>query len=271
MEDLYNTFSWLTEMANIVLSVSTNECKNFEDSLKKFGWNYRILGLGQKWGGWVWRMKMYREALKKLHPDTKVILSDASDVIALKSPPMNIDDNINIMVSGNNNCTLGICKPITKFIKLRNIVGKKKFVNAGLIYGKAGKIIDMYSWIIEKGFTDDQLGICLYFEKNYTDLSLTIDSENRYFFNNDKNMYNEIPTSAFFVHFPGMRTKDRYFYNFLYSLMGKEPKNHYNSTASQILENFEKIEYENTKPIAIVFWVMIAITIVILLFYFTFR
>ncbi len=70
-----------------------------------------------------------------------------------------------------------------------------------------------------------------------------------------------------FVHFPGMRTKDRYFYNFLYSLMGKEPKNHYNSAASQILENFEKMEYHNTKSIAIVFWIMIALIISIIIIF----
>ena len=149
----------------IVLSVSTDECRNFENSLKKLGWNYKILGKGEKWGGWVWRMDMYLETLKGLDPDTRVILSDASDVIALKGPPMDIDNNIKIMTGAESLCT-SVCKPINKFIKLRNITGKKKFVNAGLIYGKARTLIDMYSWIIEKGFTDDQLGICTYFEQN---------------------------------------------------------------------------------------------------------
>jgi hypothetical protein len=250
----------------IVLSVSTDECKNFENSLKKFGWKYKILGRGHEWGGWVWRMKIYLESLKKLHPDTKVILSDASDVIALRGPPMDIDENINIMVGAESLCSLGICKPILRFTKLRNIKGKKKFINAGLIYGKAGKIMDMYSWIIEKGFKDDNLGICIYFEKNYTDLSLSIDSESKYFFNNERNMHSN-NTSAFFIHFPGMYTKDRYALNFVYALVGKTPKNYYNSTASQILEEFEKAEYKDITPIAIVFWIMIVIITLSLIFF----
>ena len=130
------------------------------------------------------------------------------------------------MASAESICSMGHCKPITRFIKLRNIKGKKKFVNMGLIYGKAGALIDMYSWIIEKGFTDDQLGICLYFEKNYTDMSLTIDSESEYLFNSERNMHDN-NTSAFFVHFPGMYCFNRYALNFAYALVGYKTNSHY--------------------------------------------
>ena len=78
-------------------------------------------------------------------------------------------------------------------------------------------------------------------------------------------------SSAFFIHFPGMYSKERYALNFAYTLIGKELNNYYNITASQILEEFEEVEYKSLEPIVIVFWIMISIIIVILLFYLTFR
>jgi GR25 family glycosyltransferase involved in LPS biosynthesis len=152
----------------------------FEDTLKQNGWSYKFIGQGDVWKGYVaTRATSYKKYLEMIPRETLVILSDARDVICLRNPSAfqqgyrsfgkDVIVSMELFCEGkleptpNHEKTKWQCEPLVKYWTHLGIKQPyRKFVNAGLIAGKAGALSDMLNWIIDKGFTDDQLGIGSY-------------------------------------------------------------------------------------------------------------
>ena len=64
----------------------TASTKFYLESLKKKRWQFESIGEGEKWFGFVTRMKAYKERLETVEDQEIVILTDARDVFCLRSP-----------------------------------------------------------------------------------------------------------------------------------------------------------------------------------------
>ena len=162
-------------------------------TLTNNGWNYRLIGEGEKWEGWVTRMMAYRKELGSLPPDQVVVLTDARDVVCVRSPKAFMDGfNIfkkDIVVSMELTCGGRMdvpddiqnaqCKPLTKYWAHHNItrLPHRKYVNNGLVCGKARALKTMLDWIIANNYKDDQLGLGNYVNEFPDRVALDVDAE----------------------------------------------------------------------------------------------
>jgi hypothetical protein len=153
----------------------TKESDFFIQTCKSNDWQYKMIGAGEKWEGFITRMRGYHSILMSINPHKVVVLSDARDVVCVRSFSAFMDGfksfNKPIVVSMELFCQ-GVfeydeSKPVYNCIPLMNYwkscgitkLPNRKFVNMGLIAGYAGELVQMFEWIINKGYVDDQLGL----------------------------------------------------------------------------------------------------------------
>lgn len=163
----------------------------FRQTLINNSWEFVFIGEGKKWNGVEDKIHSYKDYLMNLLPDKIVILSDSRDVICLRGPKTlyniinKIINNNKIIVSAemfllghmdwteeqiNNKINKesnfffqGI--PLNnywKFYGKENDLPLSKYLNSGLICGRASEIIKALNWIIENNYKDDQLGFAHY-------------------------------------------------------------------------------------------------------------
>jgi hypothetical protein len=149
------------------------------DTLDINNWNYIFIGMGEVWKGFTNKMQGYLQCLKKLHPNKIVILSDARDVLCLRTPESFIEGYASykkeLVISMETICngifdreTLsGNCLPITPYWNYHNIVDKpvRKFVNSGLMVGTAKVLIEYLQFSFENGHKDDQIALSSFVNK----------------------------------------------------------------------------------------------------------
>jgi hypothetical protein len=149
----------------------------FVTTLQQTKWAYKLVGEGEKWEGFVNKIKGYLRELSSLKDDQVVVLSDARDVFALRPPTEFVKAfnsfGIRLVVSMELFCegymtderTTGVqCVPLTNYWKHYNLADlpHRKYVNSGLIAGYAKDLKHLLAWILENKYTDDQLGLCNY-------------------------------------------------------------------------------------------------------------
>ena len=148
---------------------------NWQESLRTQGFSYRVLGFGDAWKGWRYRMKTYRDAMLKWSdshgPTSLVILSDAYDVLFIRKADDGLLQtyykfNRPIVVSVEKGCGVN-CGLITEWWNdneehKQHIVGNNKFMCAGLIMGECKALATALTWALNKGYTDDQIGLSSY-------------------------------------------------------------------------------------------------------------
>lgn len=172
----------------LVLSVCTDESPgltNFENSLKQNGYNYEILGKGEKWGGWDYRTKKYLSKLKTLDPELIVVLWDATDMLFVQHKDVLLQKFLNgydgkVVIGAESNCCTGKYTGDLVLLNTFNTnIGRYRFPNGGWVVGRAKDLIFVLNKI--KKEKDDQAGyLDLLIEKS--DI-LVLDSEN-YFVSN---------------------------------------------------------------------------------------
>ena len=230
-------------------SLKSNEnAQMFKKTLDNLDWKYVFIGEDCKWEGFKTRIVSYANYLKNL-PDNKVIiLSDARDVFACRSPHffLNIINNIinienkfiissELFLHGHINWTeeeviekksnnpnyFWQGEPLTNYWKNYNIsdLPKRKYVNAGLIIGKAKQLLDAFEWMIKNNFNDDQLGFATYI--NTFPNKVYLDTDAKYlhtctmgvtsgYYNSEYQNYDSISIgellgmSSYFLHIPGI-------------------------------------------------------------------
>lgn len=166
----------------IVLSYDNAPTENtlfFEDTLKKNKWEYKLIGKGDVWKGWPTRTRAYKAALDSMYDDQVVVISDARDVICMRSPRAFMEAfaefGTDIVASSELFCegredpderpeVHTQCMPLRAYWKHRGFETPpdRQFINAGLLCGKAKALRAFYAWALEKGFVDDQLALGSY-------------------------------------------------------------------------------------------------------------
>ncbi len=185
------------------------------------GWELIILGKSQKWEGWKTRMNSYMEACKKCLEDEVIVLCDAFDILCLRYADSFEDEfktfQVPIVVGAETGCAIINCHTPTIWWKINNTPDqeKRKYVNGGLIAGRAGDLGKMWEWILDQKYNDDQFGIGKYADAFPRNIDLDIYSklffndhlaETKYQFNKEDRsiIYEGRVIKPFFIHFHGV-------------------------------------------------------------------
>lgn len=234
----------------IVITLDTNLNENsyrFLKSLSDNSWPFRVIGTDKKWKSFLHRTIEYRDELisiQKMNPKQLCVISDCKDVICLRTPNKfkEIFDtfNSNIVVSSELLCA-GYsdhtfrhpkdlekynCTPILKYWKFKGYsydnLPIRKYVNAGLISGYVNDLIQMYEWIISKGYEiniyDDQILMGMYINEHPTKIDVDINIKllhtsvfgasggyvTKYQIEDSPSIAEILGRTSFFLHLPGL-------------------------------------------------------------------
>lgn len=201
-----------------ILTVATKmeiAAQNLLASLRRYGYRHRVIGFGQQWKGWRQRMAWYRDTAREYPADALLVFLDAYDVVAARSW-RGICDAFSAVAGGagivsgmealcGENC--GNIGPWWDASK-RTPASPFKYINGGMIMGRAGTIAAAYEWILKdpRHFTDDQIGLAAY--ANAHPSAYAPDDGRRLVSN--KHAFQQLTqeekagAGAFFLHYPGL-------------------------------------------------------------------
>ena len=198
-------------MDPVVCLLATHWTPTFENcrrSLNVNNFNYSLIGWGESWQNWMWRVQLYVNFLKIQDPNQIVIFLDAFDAIATRqneeflnnflafSKPVVVGSEW--FCGSNKNC--GIVKKWWKKNDKRPAFRSR--INAGCVIGYANKLLEIYSWILNQSFDDDQKALASWINEYGTDC-VAIDTGSILIYN--VNVFDGFQQNdtAFFHHFPG--------------------------------------------------------------------
>jgi hypothetical protein len=250
MEIISNKNLDITDLTKPLLIAYDNEIKEETNRLIKTlennKWDYMIVGKGEKWYGLISKIIKYNEILKNLPQNKIVILSDARDVYCCRGPKTFIeafntfDDKIvisaELFLEGRINWSDENIKenkfiqsiPITDYWNYHNVknLPNRKYVNSGLIAGKAIDLIEITNWVINYCITnntsEDQIAYAVYANKFPEKIILDSDAiilhtstfgvnagiQDIHIQKLDSPTFSEFfGNSAFFLHIPGTCNK----------------------------------------------------------------
>lgn len=187
--------------------------KNLILSMKKYGYEYKVVGLGTKWINFMTKIVNCMNYIKTLKPNKLVAVVDAYDVLAVR-PAREFEKQFitfqSELVIGMESCCFANC------VKLKNAPKSKyRNVNGGFYAGYASAILSMYEYILGLGIKDDQKGIGRYV--NDYPQRVKLDTETKLVFNvtaydvnelefGNGQYYNRITKNApCFIHMPGIK------------------------------------------------------------------
>lgn len=221
-----------------VVLLATHWTPTFENcrrSLHVFGFDYTVLGWGETWKGWKWRTQMYANYLRTQSYNSLVIFLDAYDAIVSR----HLSEFYHTFQAFGRPIVIG-CEWWKGSQKNSGLVSdwwkknnrKPAFrnrVNAGCVVGRAGPLLQMYDWVLENHFEDDQRGIAAWIN-NYGEKLVALDSGSALIYNG--HVFDGLVTSktAFFQHFPGPLLK-----------LGMMPL--YNATLRRSIQNYARCQY----------------------------
>jgi len=224
-------------MATVAM-VATHWTPSFENmrrSLHTNGYEYEILGWGQKWSGFLWRVQLYVQFLSTQTPESFVIFTDAYDCLATRHS----EDLASTFTAFGRPMIVGAewycgskknCGAVPQWWKLNK--RKKSFrcnINAGFVAGSAGVLLEAYQWILQSGHTDDQRALAEWIEQFGSDL-VALDTGSAIVYNAHILDGMSLNRTSFFQHFPGPMLK-----------LGLFPK--YNSTVALYLGAYGRKVY----------------------------
>lgn len=206
-------------------------------SLQQNDWEYTVISINDIYRDHRDKLIGYKQFLETLHSDKIVILLDSRDVICCRNVNAFMDGykslNCDLIVSLEMFCntttnvvlTRSIaCIPLIEYWKYRNVTEWpiRKYVNSGLIAGKAASILHFLNYALDNNFIDDQEALGSYMntfpERIYGDQDATIlhsttfgkgaGLENSLIQKHDSPTFAEFfGRAAFFLHFPGLNAK----------------------------------------------------------------
>ena len=163
MYNVSNDYNRFSNSRIHVIGVSTNEntnSQNWELSLKKNNFTYEILGKNKIWGGWRWRMKIFYNYLINKKPDDIIMISDIYDVLFIKDHDQLLK-KFHLIRKGKRILFFVEYSKSNIPIKIldKNENYYYKYINAGMIIGYANDLTNLYKWVLENNYEDDQIGI----------------------------------------------------------------------------------------------------------------
>lgn len=202
---------------------------NYKNSLKKFGYKFKILGKNGKWNGFHTKISAYYKYLKKIYKKYNnliICITDCYDVLACNRPKRLLTKYLSLynnkLVFGcESNCLERNCIYISNLWKKKNddeSLPPNRYLNSGFILGEISLVLDLLKFTMEQyndnGLDDDQLAMCYYSQKNPNKIILDtrssviatihydlLDYEVSNTVKNIKN--NQFPC---FIHTPGMNS-----------------------------------------------------------------
>lgn len=157
----------------VVLTIATDKNKyvtEFEQSLKLLGYQYKLLGLGQKWGGFTMKMDLFSDELNKRGTDI-VIVCDSYDLLFIQTPDKILNKYHKLangkVVIGLENITKEFCNfsticdsKIISTCKIHNpYFPDFIYPNSGFIMGPADTVLSIFQFMNTNNYKDDQLGL----------------------------------------------------------------------------------------------------------------
>lgn len=160
------------------------------------------------------RIKFYYDTLLKNDNESIIIFVDSFDVIATRSQEFLLETfdcfHKPIVIGAEWYCgSSKNCAKIDNVWKSYRLAPYRQYANAGCVMGKVKYLKEMYGWILNSHFEDDQLALSNWIQLNYENVA--IDSGSSIFYNChifDGNF----DTSSYFTHFPGPILKLGYHY-----------------------------------------------------------
>jgi hypothetical protein len=158
----------------VVLSLSTDRnvgTDNFEHTLKQFGYEYYILGRGDKFKGWRWRTAMYMQKIRETmrSKDDLYFCVDSNDVL-VAGPPEEAAQKFRSLgsravIGGEPACCTGSYDDPDDVSKRRNVGRRLRAImpdsrwivpNGGSVSGYADTLLEVLE--MNKDNVDDQEG-----------------------------------------------------------------------------------------------------------------
>ena len=226
------------EVDPLVCLLATHWNPNFENcrrSLNIHEFEYSLVGWGETWINWSWRVQQYVDFLKKQDANKIIIFLDAFDSIVTR----NKKDFVKNFLAFSKPVVIGcewFCGSIKNCGSVKNWWKKnnkkpsfRSKINAGCVIGYAKNLLDIYEWVLKQNFEDDQKGIAAWINE-YGSENVALDSGSILIYN--VHVFDGFQTneSAFFHHFPGPLLK-----------LGLFPQ--YNSIARKKLQVYARYSY----------------------------
>jgi len=153
----------------VVYETDPSASKPLIDSLKRNGYAYSLIGVGEPWNGWYGRVKGYHNYVKSVSPDQYIVFSDGRDVLANRPVSEFLDkatrmyrDRV-IIGTEQNFWAPGVPDDVAEEIKKKDVPGEYKYPNFGLMFGKAKHFDAFFTRMdIQPGEDDQSLAIQLY-------------------------------------------------------------------------------------------------------------
>lgn len=167
----------MADLRLITLQTDRNEAlDNWIYTAKEHDYNYAILGLDEKWGGWSWRTKKYLHYVESLPSSAVVCITDCNDVLFTR--PSHEMQNVwayyqargkELVFGGEPTCCTGNYRFHIDPVGRKNIMTRVKdnskkvsngkanrwmFPNAGCVIGTRDRIVEALT--LAKDADDDQ-------------------------------------------------------------------------------------------------------------------
>jgi hypothetical protein len=212
-------------------------CAFFVQTLDTNAWEYAVISIRDTYKDHRDKLLGYCEYLKTLPADKIVVLSDSRDVICVRHvkafmegyKSLQSDFVVSMELFCNETTDLKYerdiaCVPLVKYWEHHKIhsLPLRKYVNSGLIVGKASALLAFLLFSISNDIVDDQEALGIYMNmfpaKVYADYEATLlhsttfgksgGLENGLIQKHDSPTFAEfLGRAAFFLHFPALNTK----------------------------------------------------------------
>jgi hypothetical protein len=231
--------------APIVVTYDNNPneyTKRFISTLEANRWEYVVIGKGDEWKGFLTRVVAYEAFLKTLPAEKLVILSDARDVLCIRSPHAFVDAfrsfkkdlvvSMELLCNGkfsvDDSYKSQVCVPLKNYWKHYNITSMpaRKFVNAGLVAGTVSALLHVLQYVqkymVVNNTTNDQSAFGNYINEFPERVACDVEAsllhtsvfgvnagiQSIHLQKEDSPTFAELfGRGAFFLHIPGMTAK----------------------------------------------------------------
>jgi hypothetical protein len=223
----------------------------YKQTLVSHNWEYAFINVSDKYRGHYDKILGYYEMLLTLPADKIVVLSDCWDVVCCRNvkafmaayASMKSDFIVSMELFCNSTTDIvttpaPACMPLTTYWKhhTNGIYPLRKYVNSGLIVGKASCLMHFYKYVMEKkAGSSDQISLGCYMNDYPERVCVDVDRillhsttfgksggcENMNLQKQDAPTYSELfGRDSFFLHFPGCGFKgQKFLYDFTCSII----------------------------------------------------
>lgn len=148
----------------LVVTVATKRnsfLDEWETTVKRLGYKYAIIGIGEKWESFHTKNKLMNRFLRKLNPDEIIIFTDSYDLLFLRPPEILLEKykklclNRELLIGYETNCSKQACDE--RYIQKCGFKNHS-YLNTGFIMGPVKEILKGYQHSVDNNIMDDQRG-----------------------------------------------------------------------------------------------------------------